>query len=128
MILAGSLARMVMIPVRLLAPLVLFLSVVGSFSIRNSMTDVYLMVGIGIAVHLLGKVGVHPGPIGLGVILGPIIEPALVQAMSLSRGSSVFSVFFTSPVSIIIIVLTLVSTGWVIWSNHRERRRVDVDN
>lgn len=128
MLLAGSLARMVMIPVRLLAPVILFLSVVGSFSIRNSMVDVYLMVAIGIAVYLLKKVGVHPGPIGLGVILGPIIEPALVQAMSMSKGSSVFNVFFTGPLSLFLIVLTLVSTGWVIWSNQRKGQNVDIDN
>lgn len=127
MLLAGSLARMVMIPVRLLAPLVLFLSVIGSFAIRNSMTDVYMMVGIGIVVYLLGMVGVHAGPIGLGVILGPIIEPALVQAMSLSMGSSISQVFLTSRVSIFLIVLTIVSTGWIIWSNQRERRNVDLD-
>lgn len=125
MVLAGSLARMVMIPIRLLAPLVLFLSVIGAYAIRNSMTDVYLMVGLGVMTYLLGKVGVPAGPIGLGVILGPIIEPALVQAMSLSKASSVFDVFFTSPVSIMLILLTLVSTGWVIWSNQRERRHAD---
>lgn len=128
MLLAGSLARMVMIPVRLLAPIVLFLSVAGSFAIRNSMTDVFLMVGIGILVYLLGMVGVHPGPIGLGVILGPIIEPALVQAMSLSMGSSVTEVFFTSNVSIFLILLTLASTAWIIWSNQRERRDVNLDD
>ena len=128
MLLAGSLARMVMIPVRLLAPIVLFLSVIGSFAIRNNMTDVYLMVGIGIVVYLLGLVGVHPGPIGLGVILGPIIEPALVQAMSLSQGSSVSEVFLGSKVSIFLIVLTLISTAWIIWSNQREHRLVDFDD
>lgn len=128
MVLAGSLARMVMIPVRLLAPIVLFLSVVGSFAIRSSMTDVYFMVGIGLAVYLLGKVGIHPGPIGLGVILGPIIEPALVQAMSLSQGSSIVEVFFGSWVSILLIVLTLVSTAWIVWSNQRERRHVEFDD
>lgn len=128
MLLAGSLARMVMIPVRLLAPVILFLSVIGSFSIRNSMVDVYLMVAIGIAVYLLKKVGVHPGPIGLGVILGPIIEPPLVQAMSLSKGSSVFNVFFTGPVSLFLIGLTLVSIGWVIWSNQRKGQNVDIDD
>jgi putative tricarboxylic transport membrane protein len=127
MILAGSLARMVMIPVRLLAPIVLFLSVVGSFAIRSSMTDVFLMVGIGITVYLLGKIGIHPGPIGLGVILGPIIEPALVQAMSLSRGSSVYEVFFSSKVSIALILLTLASTTWVVWSNRRERGDVELE-
>lgn len=128
MVLAGSLARMVMIPVRLLAPIVLFLSVVGSFAIRSSMTDVYLMVGIGIVVYLLGFVGIHPGPIGLGVILGPIIEEALVQAMSLSMGSSIYEVFFTSGVSRLLILLTLVSTGWIIWSNRRGRGDVDVED
>lgn len=128
MILAGSLARMVLIPVRLLAPIVLFLSVVGSFAIRNSMVDVYMMIGIGVVVYLLGKVGVHAGPIGLGVILGPIIEPALVQSMSLAKGSSVHQVFLTGPLNLALIALTVVSTGWIIWSNQRERRHAEVDD
>lgn len=127
-ILAGSLARMVMIPVRLLAPIVLFLSVVGSYAIRNSMVDVYMMIGIGIVVYLLGKIGVHAGPIGLGVILGPIIEPALVQSMALAKSSSVPHVFLTSPLSITLIALTAVSTAWIIWSNQRERRHAEIDD
>jgi putative tricarboxylic transport membrane protein len=127
-ILAGSLARMVMIPVRLLAPIVLFLSVVGSYAIRNNMIDVYMMIGIGIVVYLLGKIGVHAGPIGLGVILAPIIEPALVQSMALAKGSSVHQVFLTSPLSIALIALTAISTGWIIWSNQRERRHAEIDN
>ena len=127
MLLAGTLARMVMIPVRLLAPIVLFLSVVGSYAIRNSMVDVFLMVGLGIIVYLLGYLGVHAGPIGLGIILGPIIEPALVQSMSIANSSSVFEVFFTSPVSIALILLTVLSTAWIIWSNQKERNRADVD-
>ena len=127
-ILAGSLARMVMIPVRLLAPIVLFLSVVGSYAIRTSMIDVYMMIGIGVVVYLLSKIGVHAGPIGLGVILGPIIEPALVQSMALAKGSSVHQVFLTSPLSIALIALTVVSTGWIIWSNQRERRHAEIND
>ena len=79
MLMSGGLARMVLIPVRLLAPCILFLSVIGAYAIRNSMMDVYLMLGLGFAVYFLAQMGFHPGPIGLGVILGPIIEPALVQ-------------------------------------------------
>ena len=126
--LAGSLARMVMIPVRLLAPLVLFFSVIGSYSIRNSMTDVYMMIAIGIMVYLVGMVGIHAGPIGLGIILGPIIEPALVQGMSLSMGSSVTNVFLTSKASIALIVLTVVSSGWILWTNRKDRHNVDLDD
>ncbi|AYY12276.1 C4-dicarboxylate ABC transporter permease [Actinobacteria bacterium YIM 96077] len=123
-VLAGLLARMVTIPVRLLAPIVLFLSVVGSFAIRNNIIDVFLMVGLGVGVYLLGKLGFHPGPIGLGVILGPIVEPALVQSMAMTEASSAFEVFFTRPVSLIVIVLTLISVAWVIWSKQRERQHV----
>lgn len=127
-VLAGSLARMVMIPVRLLAPIVMFLSVVGSYAIRTRMVDVYLMVGIGISVYLLGKIGVHAGPIGLGVILGPIIEPALVQSMAIAKGSSVAHVFLSGTVNQALIALTLLSTGWIIWSNQRERSLAEIDD
>jgi putative tricarboxylic transport membrane protein len=123
MLLSGALARMVMIPVRLLAPIILFLSVVGSFAIRSNIVDVFLMLGLGIAVYFLAKVGFHPGPIGLGVILGPIVEPALVQSMALSEATSMTRVFFGRPISIILILVTLVSAGWVVWSNRRERRQ-----
>lgn len=121
---AGSLARMVTIPVRFLAPIVLFLAVVGSFAIRNNIVDVYLMVGIGVATYLLGKLGFHPGPIGLGIILGPIIEPALVESMAIAEASSTVDVFFGSKLSLTIIALTVLSVVWTAWSNQRERRRV----
>ncbi len=121
-LLAGGLARMVSIPVRLLAPIVLFLSVVGAFAIRANLTDVYLMLGLGIGVYFLSKLGFHPGPIGLGIILGPIVEPALVQSMALSKATSTWHVFFGRPVSLILIGLTILSAGWSAWSNVRERR------
>ncbi|MPZ89151.1 MAG: C4-dicarboxylate ABC transporter permease [Nitriliruptorales bacterium] len=124
MFLAGGLARMVMIPVRLLAPIVMFLSVVGAFAIRSHIMDVFLMLGLGVAVYFLAQLGFHPGPIGLGVILGPIIEPALVQAMAMAEARSVFQVFFGRPVSMMIVGVTIASIAWVIWSHHRGRRHV----
>jgi putative tricarboxylic transport membrane protein len=121
---AGLLARMVTIPVRYLAPIVLFLSVVGAFAIRSNMVDVYLMVAIGVGTYFLGKVGFHPGPIGLGIILGPIIEPALVESLAIAEASSMTEVFLGSKLSLAIIAITVLSVGWTVWSNQRERRRV----
>ena len=123
--LAGSLARMVLIPVRFLAPIVLFLSVLGSYAIRNNMVDVILMFGLGVIVYLLWKAGFHPGPIGLGIILGPIVEPALVQSMAMAQAQTVPGVFLASTVSKVLIVLTIVSVAWILWSNKREARYAD---
>lgn len=120
-IFSGTIARVIMIPVRLLAPIVLFLSVVGAFAIRTSYVDVYLMLGLGIIVYFLSKVGFHPGPIGLGVILGPIVEPALVQSMAMAEASSVGDVFFGRPMSMFLVGLAAVSAAWVVWSNSKDR-------
>jgi putative tricarboxylic transport membrane protein len=122
MLLSGGLARMVLIPVRLLAPCILFLSVIGAYAIRNSMMDVYLMLGLGFAVYFLAQLGFHPGPIGLGVILGPIIEPALVQSLSIAQSTSVLEVFFGRPLSIGLIVLILVSISWVTITRFKDSR------
>lgn len=122
MLMSGGLARMVLIPVHLLAPSILFLSVIGAYAIRNSMMDVYLMLGLGFGVYFLAKLGFHPGPIGLGVILGPIIEPALVQSLSIADSSSITAVFFSRPLCIALIVLTVVSVAWVSITRFRDAR------
>lgn len=121
-ILAGGLARMITIPTHLLAPIVLFLSVAGSFAVRNSMVDVFLMLGLGVAVYFLAKLGFHPGPIGLGIILGPIVEPALVQALAIAQARPVVDVFLGSFVAKTLILLTLASIVWVLYSNRKEAR------
>jgi len=117
---APILARIVRIPLRLLAPLIMFLAVIGAYAIRNSIFDVYFMLGLGIFVFLVRKVGFHPGPIGLGLILGPIIEPALVQSLYIADATSVTRVFFGSTVSQVLIGLTLASIGFVIWTRIKD--------
>jgi len=121
-LMAGSLARMVLMPTRLLAPIVLFLSVAGSYAVRNSMVDLFMMLGLGILVFFLSKVGFHPAPIGLGIILGPIVEPALVQALAVARARPILDVFFLGPVNITIIALTVASVSWIAFTNRKEGR------
>jgi putative tricarboxylic transport membrane protein len=124
---APLMVRVVSIPLRLLAPLIMFLAVIGAYAIRNDIFDVYLMLGLGVFVFLVRKIGFHPGPIGLGIILGPIIEPALVQAMYLSDATSVGRVFFGSTVNIILIAVTVFSIAFVAWTRRKERAQERAD-
>jgi putative tricarboxylic transport membrane protein len=125
-VLSPWLARMVSIPLRLLAPLIMFLSVIGAYAIRNDIFDVYLMLGLGLFTFLVGKLDFHPGPIGLGLILGPIVEPALVQSMFLSDATSYGEVFFGSTIDIVLIVFTLLSVSWVLWSQIKDRKQASM--
>jgi putative tricarboxylic transport membrane protein len=120
---APLLARIIRIPLRLLAPLIMLLAVIGAYAIRNNIFDVYFMLGLGVFVFLIRRLGFHPGPIGLGLILGPIIEPSLVQAMYIADASSIGRVFFTGTVNITLITLSVLSIAFVVWSKRKSRAR-----
>lgn len=103
------------IPTRVLAPGILMLTIVGSYSIRGNEMDVLVMLVSGIAGFILRELDFNPGPIVLGLILGPIAEKGLVQGLLMGRMVSTTSpwiVFFTRPICIVLIILSLLSAFW----------------
>ncbi|MEX2445688.1 MAG: tripartite tricarboxylate transporter permease [Alkalispirochaeta sp.] len=118
----GVARLMQQVRVQTMAPLIIFLSMVGSYSIYNNIADIYTMVGVGLAAHALRKAGFMPGPIVLGLILGPIAEQGLTQSLLMGRArGSLTAVFFGRPISLILIVLTIVSIAAPIVVQYRER-------
>ena len=115
-------ARALNLPINLLMPVVLALSVVGAFAGRNSAFDVGMMLALGLIAFGGMKVGLAAAPIALGVILGPIMERGLVESMMLSRATgSLLELFFTRPLSLVLIALTLLSVAWPIFLKWRQR-------
>jgi putative tricarboxylic transport membrane protein len=101
------------IPITLLAPFVFFLSIIGSYSISKNMFDVYVMLFFGLVGYVGKKLGFGPGPVVLGLILGKICEQGLVQSLLMGQAAgSVLKIFFTRPISIILICLTIISASW----------------
>ena len=125
-IMAPLLVHIIRIPLRLLAPLIMLLAVIGAYAIRNNIFDVYIMLGLGVFVFLVRRLGFHPGPIGLGLSLGPFIEPSLVQALYISDALGVGKVFFTGTVNIVLIALSALSIGFVFWTRRRERLKEEL--
>ena len=78
---------MIELPKGILIPSVILLSVVGTYALKNSLTDVYWMLGFGVVGYLLKKYGYQVGPIILGVILGPIVDESARQALMSCRNS-----------------------------------------
>ena len=99
--------------IRFLAPVIFFLTIIGSYSIQNNLFDVYTMLFFGFVGYVGRKAGFGPGPIVLGIILGKICEQGLVQSILMGKAAgSVMGVFFTRPISIILIILTITSAAW----------------
>lgn len=119
--------QIVNLPIYYLVPIIVFLTVIGSYAIRNNFLDIAMMIGIGIVAYFLKKFGFNPAPIVLGLILGPIAEIGLSQTMLIGQAQgSVWAVFFSRPVSIILIMLcslSLVSPLITEWFSKREKQK-----
>lgn len=102
-------AKMVELPKGILIPAIIVLSVVGTYAIKNSLMDVYWMLGFGIFGYFLKMYGFQVGPIILGVILGPLMDESYRQAIISCKND--FGLFFkelvTNPLSLVLTVVVL---------------------
>lgn len=112
------------IPKAVLVPTVGFMTIIGTFSIRNSVTDVILMLGLGVFGWVVGRFGFAASPIVLGLILGPIAEQGFVQGWTIgSATGNLFGMFFGRPISQGIIAFTLITLILPLYTARRRRKK-----
>lgn len=103
--------RVTDVPKYIIVPIVLACCVVGSYALHNSMNDIYLLVGAGLLGYALRKLDFPIAPLVLGAILGPIAETNLRRAL---MAEADWTMFFTRPISLLLLVLALASIFWSI--------------
>jgi len=97
-------------PKAALVPVVAFMTVIGTYAIRNSVSDVVIMIVLGIIGWIASKRGFSTSPIVLGLILGRIAEQGFVQSWTIGDAiGDLWGQFFGRPLSMVIIALTLLS-------------------
>ena len=113
------LVKLLRTPRALLMPLIAVLCVVGSYALRNSFFDVYVMLGFGLLGVAMRWLDIPVVPMLLALVLGGQLEEHLRVALTGSRGD--VSVFFTSPFSVLFLGLSVVSVAWSLWAARRGR-------
>ncbi|MFU2208236.1 tripartite tricarboxylate transporter permease [Solidesulfovibrio sp. C21] len=122
-LLAKVMAKILNIRLTLVAVAIVTLSVIGSYAISNSMLDVWVVVLFGIIAFFGGLVGLDTGAMALGIILGPMVEENLGKCVNLAKSEgSIFQVFFSSPISLLLILLTLLSIATPFLLEMRSKR------
>jgi len=120
--LVGLWAKLAQIPFPILGPIVLVLSFIGTYSVRNNLFDVWIAIFFGVLGYLMRKAAIPAVPVVLAVILGPMLEAALRQSLTISRGS--LEIFVTRPVSLILLFAAAGSVCLSAYGRIREGRIV----
>ncbi|GHU32579.1 transporter [Betaproteobacteria bacterium] len=104
-------SKIVEIPKPYIIPIIVVLTFVGGYSIQNSITDIYWMIGFGILGYFMKRYDYPVAPLVLGVILTPIIDERFRQGVQFARGSALdfFKGMFSSAVSLTILALMLLT-------------------
>jgi putative tricarboxylic transport membrane protein len=100
------------IPYTVLFPAIMFFCCVGTFSINNSLDDIYTTAVFGLVGYLFLRLDMEAAPLMLGFILGPMLEENFRRTMLLSRGS--FSAFVTRPISATLLSVIAILVTWQI--------------
>ena len=97
--------RILRLPRNIIMVFVLIFSVVGSYAIRNSIFDIYIMLFFGVVGYIFENLNIPLAPMVLGIILGPMIEDNLRVGLIKTGGN--YLPFLTNPISAVLVLLII---------------------
>ena len=101
--LVGAFAKIAMIRPPILMPIISVICLVGVYSVRNSIFDVWVMIIAGVVGLFLRKWKFPIAPFIIGVVLGPTTENSLRQTLLMFKGD--VSLVADRPVSVTLLAL-----------------------
>jgi putative tricarboxylic transport membrane protein len=109
----GVWVSLLRIPHYLFIPLLLVLSVIGTYSVRNSIFDVWVLLAAGVLGYFFNKMKFQLAPLVVGLILGPNIEKHFREALFLSQGDPWIYVESPIAVAIWLLVAAILIAGFI---------------
>ncbi len=100
-------SKIISVDRNVLIPVIFLLSIVGSYSMRNSLFDVWVAIIFGIIGYFMQRYDFPASPILLALILGPMAESNLRRALVVSKGD--FIEIITRPISATLLALAIIS-------------------
>lgn len=102
--LIGLWVKILKVPYKVLFPLILLFCLIGAFSVRSSVADIYIMLIFGCLGYLMKKYRYDAAPLMLAFILCPKMEMSLRQSLMISKGK--FGIFVLHrPISLACLLL-----------------------
>lgn len=96
-------AQILKLPVYILYPVILGISMVGVYSVSGSLFDTALLVLFSLLGYVMRRLDYPAAPLILGLVLGDNMERALRQSLMMSQGE--IGILFSRPISAVMLCL-----------------------
>lgn len=115
--LIGVFVRILQVRASILAPITVLITLVGVYTVANSVFDILLVCIFGAVGYLMKKFGFEPGPLVLAFVLGSLLESSIRRSLILFDGDP--TGFVTRPVSgtlvlVLAVVLMVPVAQWLV--------------
>ena len=114
------LARIMHVPYAIITPFIVIISIIGSYSLNNSMFDVFITITFGFVGYWLRKMKYPLAPLVVAIVLGDSTERELRKALIASGGSPL--IFVGSPLAATLMILAVILLLLPVVRSMRERR------
>ena len=115
-----ALVKVLDLPEAPVSAFVVMFCFIGALAARNNVNDLWTIVAFGAVGYLFDKFDFPIAPMVLGAILGPLAESYFLTSMISAQND--WTVFFTRPVSLALMVLAAATMLFPLYRGWREAR------
>jgi putative tricarboxylic transport membrane protein len=115
------LASIMRVPYAIITPFIVLISIIGSYSLNNSMLDVFITIVFGLIGYWLRKTKYPLAPLVVALVLGDSTERTFRQSLIASGGNPL--TFVASPIAATLLALSLLLLSYPMLSKRLAQRR-----
>ena len=113
--------KILSVPNNFLVAGICVLMAIGAFAARNMPFDVGLAIACGVLAYFMGRAKYPVAPAVMGLVLGGTFEKEIRTALSVARYD--VSVFFTNPVTCVLILIGVGFATWTVVRNAKAKKK-----
>lgn len=124
-LLSSKVASLILkVPQEIIWVVVVGFCILGSYAVQNSMFDVVVMFIAGFVGFVCKRCEIPLGPFVLALLLGDICESNFRRSLALSVGDP--SIFFTRPITVVLLLLTVLSLAFPLLKQLKGKKKEGV--
>ena len=112
-------AMIVKMPSSLMAVVIMVISVIGIYAVNTRIFDVEVAIAMGILGYILLRFHWPVVNLVVGVALGSILEQRLRESLSIGDGNPL--IFLTRPISLAMVIITILIVVVPLYRDHRKK-------